>query len=255
MRVKKLFLSTIVFILLMKILLMRFIQITLNIISIFFVLTILHSCDEPVEDDSKDFQQNLNSFNNTIDELDNTLDLMDSMQQKINDIEEQRALGKISDEDAILKLNHINNTLGRQIAQTSSTGSIVGIPVWAKQLGLTEPANMSFDRDYSQSTSENNNSEGFNSIILVYKGNYEEAIKQAGIIAQKANIPMSQDYKDALILSKEYDIETIKGASYMNFEFGSDNNPRYNISITVDDNGTLTINATDTYALMKQLQE
>jgi len=41
----------------------------------------------------------------------------------------------------------------------------------------------------------------------------------------------------------------------MNFDFGSDNNPRYNISITVDDYGTLTINATDSYALMQQLNE
>lgn len=239
----------------MKILLMKLINITTNIISVFLSLALLSSCDEPEENDGKDFQQNLSSFNNTMSELDNTMDLMDSMQLKMDNIEEDRALGKISDDDAILKLNQINITLGRQIAKTSNTGSVAGIPAWAKQLGLSEPANMSFDKDYSQSTSENNKNEGFNSVILIYKGNYEESIKQAGIIAQKANIPMSQDYKDALVLSKEYNIETIKGASYMNFDFGSDKNPRYNISITVDDFGTLTINATDTYALMKQLKE
>jgi len=239
----------------MKILLMKLINITSNIISVFFVLVLLTSCDEPEKKDGKNFQENLSSFNSTMSELDNTMDLMDSMQQEIDNIEEERALGNISDEDAILKLNQINNTLGRQIAKTSNTGSINGIPTWATQLGLTEPTNMSFDSDYSQFTSENNENEGFNSVILVYKGNYEEAIKQAGIIAQKANIPMSQDYKDALLLSREYNIETIKGASYMNFNFGSDNNPRYNISITVDDFGTLTINATDTYALMNQLSE
>ena len=114
---------------------------------------------------------------------------------------------------------------------------------------------MVLDKDYSQTTSENNDNEGFNSITLVYHGNYDVAMKQSEIIAKKARIPISKDYEDAMILSQKYDIETIKGASYLNFELGSDDNPRYNISITVKDDGTLTINATDTYALMKQLEE
>lgn len=224
---------------------------------LYFIIVslLLHSCDEPETKDNKDFQQNLSSFNNTLDKLDSTFNLMDELQKEVDKVEEERVLGKISDEEAIEKLNQINNTLGRQIAKTSNFHPVNGLPTWAKQLGLTEPIGLELDKDYSQSTSENNDIEGFNSIILVYRGNYDEAILQAGIIAEKANIPMSQDYKDALILSRKYNIETIKGASYMNFDIGSDDNPRYNISITVDNDGTLLINATDTYALMKQLDE
>lgn len=216
---------------------------------------LLHSCDGPETNENKDFQQNLSSFNSTINKVDSTFKLMDIMQQKVEDVERERALGEISDEEAIEKLNHIHNTLGRQIASTSNVRPVNGLPAWARQLKLSEPTGMELDRDYSQATSENNDDEGFNSIILIYRGNYDAAITQAGIIAEKANIPMSQDYKDALMLSRKYDIESIKGASYMNFEIGSDNNPKYNISITVDDDGTLTINATDTDALMKQLGE
>ncbi len=244
----------VIFILLMKILLMNFTRILLATFYIVSACILLYSCDEPENDkDGKDFKKNLSSFNNTMSNLDNTLDLMDSMQQSIESVEENRALGIIDDDEAIRQLNQINNTLAKQITHSSNVAAIKGIPDWAKQLGLTEPINMTFDNELSQSTSEGNQNEGFNSIILVYNGSYEEAIKQAGIIAQKANIPMSQDYKDALVLSHDYNIETIKGASYMNFEFGSNNNPQHNISITVDDFGTLTINVTDTYALIEQL--
>ena len=234
---------------------MRTHSLTTSVFYLIVVSLLLQSCNEPVKNEEKVFQQNLSSFNTTINKLDSTLDLIDSMQLKVEEVEEQRVLGKISDEEAINRLNQINNTLGRQIAKTSNFHPVRGLPVWALQLGLSEPTGMVLDKDYSQSTSKDNDNEGFNSIILVYHGNYDVAIKQAGIIASKANIPMSQDYKDALNLSKKYNIETIKGASYMNFELGSDDNPRYNISITVTDDGTLTINATDNFALMQQLDE
>ena len=219
------------------------------------LLILLNSCDEPPEDNGKDFQQNLSTFTSKMDKVDSTLDLIDQMQQDIDQVEEERASGSITDEEALEKLNLINNTIGRQIAKKANNHPLNGLPRWARKFDLTEPIGLIFDEDFSQSTSEDNENEGFNSVIMVYRGNYELAMKQAEIIAKKANIPMSQDYKDALKLSRDYGIETIKGASYMNFKIGAENNPQYNISITVDDDGTLTINATDTEALFKQLDE
>lgn len=216
-------------------------------------LIISTSCDEIPEENEKGFQENLTSFTSSIDKVDSTLDLMDKMERDIDKIEEERALGIISDDEAIEKLNEINNTLGRQIAKTTNNNSVIGLPRWARKLGLTEPMGLVFDNDFSQATSERNEIEGFNSVILVYHGNYNTSMNQAAIIAKKANIPLSQDYKDAIKLKEEYGVETIKGASYMNFEIGADNNPQYNISITVDNDGTLTINATDTEALFRQI--
>ncbi len=227
-------------------------QISIYFFSFCILLISLQSCDEVPKDEGKDFQQNLSSFTSTMDKVDSTLDLMDQMQEEVSKIEQDRDLGLISDEEAIEKLNEINNSLGRKIAKTNDN-SVTGLPRWARRLGLTEPVGLVYDQDFSQSTSERNEIEGFNSVILVYKGSYELAMQQAAIIAKTANIPLSQDYKDAIQLKKEYGIETIKGASYMNFTIGADNNPRYNISITVDDDGTLTINATDNDALMQQL--
>lgn len=234
---------------------MHFKSLNLYFLCLIVITLILMSCDEAETKKSKDFQQNLNSFNSTMTKLDSTFDLMDSMQMEVDKVEEARALGKITDSEAVDKLNQINNTLGRKIAKTSNFHPINGLPAWAKQLGLSEPVGMELDKDYSQTTSENNDNEGFNSVTLVYHGNYDVAMKQSEIIAKKARIPISKDYEDAMILSEKYNIETIKGASYLNFELGSNDNPRYNISITVKDDGTLTINATDTQALMIQLDE
>jgi len=219
------------------------------------ILLLIYSCDEPESKDDKIFQENLNSFNNRMSKLDSTLALMEELQNEVDKVEKDKALGKISEAEANAKLNQINNSLGRELSRVSKTNPVNGLPTWAKQLGLTEPTGMILDGDFCQTTSENNKTEGFNSVMLVYNGEYNHAISQAGIIADKAGIPMSQAYKDALILSQEYDIESIKGASYMNFEIGSDNNPKYNISITVDDNGTLSINATDTDALIRELED
>ncbi len=234
---------------------MKFPPLKFSLVLVVIVSLIINSCDEPTKKDDKDFQQNLSSFNNTMTNLDDALNLMDSMQQKVDNIKRARDLGEISDDEASSKLEQVNNAIGRKIAKTYNTAPLVGIPTWAAKLGLSQPTNMVFDKDYSQSTSESNKSEGFNSILLVYHGNYNVAIRQAAIIAKKANIPMSKDYKDALALSREYDIETIKGASYINFEFGSKNNPRYSTSITVDENGTLTINVTDTQEFVERLKE
>lgn len=228
-----------------------------GVLSAFLLAILFVSCDYVPEDEKKekDFQQNLNSFTTTIDKVDSTLDLMDEMQNDIDRIEADRAAGRITDAEAIAELNKINNTLGRQIARKTNNKNVIGLPNWAKRLGLTEPVGLAFDSDFSQSTSENNPGEGFNSVILVYRGDYKYSMKQAEQIAQKAGIPLSQDYKDAIKLKEEYGIETILGASYMNFKIGADDNPKYNISITVDNDGTLTINATDTEALLNQLDQ
>ncbi len=226
------------------------------VLLVFLVLFGLHSCDDiPGENENvgQKFNENLDEFTNSIDKVDSTLDLMDKLQKDIDQIEEDRQLGHITDDEAIERLNKINNTLGRKIAKQTNTKPTVGLPRWAIKLGLTEPQGMAFDQDFSQSTSERDPVEGFNSVILVYRGEYNHAMQQAELIAKKAGIPLSQDYKDAIKLKEEYGIETIKGASYMNFEIGAENNPQYNISITVDDDGTLTINATDYDAFLNQM--
>lgn len=115
---------------------------------------------------------------------------------------------------------------------------------------------MVLDSDYSQVTSETNPDEGFNSLLMVYKGNYDTAMKQAAIIAARARIPMTPEYRTILEMNAHSSKEDmIKGVAYMNFEPGAPNQPRYAIAITVSNKGVLTISATDTKKMEQQLQE
>ncbi len=222
-----------------------------------FLLTLIvllgFSCHEqPEKTETDKFEQELQNFNQTMGELGQTMDMMDAMQQEVDMVEQQRSEGQISDEQADKLLNEIKQTYGRAIARRSKSNPASGLPTWARELGLTEPAGLMLDPDYSQMTSADNPSEGFNSIMLVYSGSYQTAMAEAERIAKTAGIPISKDYEQAIELSQTYSSTPIKGIAYMNFDpFISDND--VNISITVDEEGMLTISAVDIRQMKRQV--
>ncbi len=216
---------------------------------------LLSSCDFSEDAGDRSFNQNLQSFNNSINKVDSAIVLIDQMQNELNQIDEQQELGKMEDIEAKTEKDKIRSDFGRRIAQNSNLKPVTGLPGWALRLGLTEPHGMKLDMTFSQATSETNPNEGYNSVILVYRGTYDQAMKQAQLIAAQASIPMSKDFEDAQKLAREYDIATLKGMAYMNFEIGSANLPHYSIAITVDEDGILTISATDTDKFNEQLNE
>ncbi len=213
------------------------------------------ACEENRSDEKEAFNDNLDSFNQTIDKVDKTMDVVDLMQADVEKVENDRVMGKIDDEEAVRRLEAINNKYSRTIAKLANDNPVVSLPVWATRLGLTEPTGLQLDRDFSQSTSENNPDEGFNSVVLVYRGDYNQAMDQAKLIAERAGIPLSSDYEAARQLSEKYGTESIKGAAYLNFELGSEIHPKYNIAITVDEDGLLTITATDAKKLSEQFSQ
>jgi hypothetical protein len=78
-------------------------------------------------------------------------------------------------------------------------------------------------------------------------------MNEASRIARAAGIPLSKDYKQAVELAKTYSTTPIKGVAYMNFDpFVSDAD--FNISITVDETGMLTISAVDVAQMKKQFE-
>ncbi len=206
-------------------------------------------------DDSKKFDVKLNKFERSIKKVDKTMRLMDDMDTKIAAVKKQRDAGKISDQEAQRRIDAINKTLGREVAHTTNKHPATDLPAWAKSLGLTLPQGLQLDKDFSQVTAENNPGEGFNSVTLVYHGPYLKAMQQASIIAGRARIPLAKEYKSAFEMKQKYGDEIIKGAVYMNFDLGAAQNPRYNIAITVDESGTLTISATDSKRMREQLQK
>lgn len=107
---------------------------------------------------------------------------------------------------------------------------------------------MVYNTNNSFQTREANVSEGFNSILFVYKGSYKLALNEARRIAKEANIPMSENYQKVQELSKKLgkEIEGLKGMTYMNYRFDKKNDgQKYHISINVDEHGKLTLKVVD----------
>jgi hypothetical protein len=219
-----------------------------------FTISLLTTgCQEPETTQTEIFESDLRSFNQTMDKLNESMDLMDAMEYEIQQIELEAARGDISEAEAGRRVNQVKNTYGRALSRKSNINPALGLPEWARALGLSEPRGMVLDADYSQMTSAMNPNEGFNSVLLVYTGNYNHAMAEAKRIAELAQIPLSKDYQLAVELAKTYSSTPIRGVAYMNFDpFVRDND--YNISITVDDDGMLTLSVVDVEQMRLQFE-
>lgn len=216
-------------------------------------LLLLASCLPEEKSETEKFEKELNTFNESMESIGQTMDLVDAMQAEVDRIERSRELGELTDEEADAQLNEVKETFGRVIARRSNINPATTLPDWALALGLSEPVGLMLDKDFSQLTSINNPEEGFNSVLLVYNGDYEKAMAEATRIARQADIPLSKDYKQAVELAKTYSTTPIMGVAYMNFDpFVSDAD--FNISITVDETGMLTISAVDVAQMRKQFE-
>lgn len=219
-------------------------------ISVMFLVT---ACLPEEKSESEKFENQLESFNQSMENIGQTMDMVDAMQAEIETIERKRALGEITDNEADKQLNEVKETYGRVIARRSNINPATALPDWARKLGLSEPTGLTLDSDYSQHTSVNNADEGFNSVLLVYYGDYNAAMREAKRIADAAKIPLSKDYKQAVELAKTYSSAPIRGIAFMNFDpFVSDAD--FNISITVDETGMLTISAVNVSQMKRQFQ-
>lgn len=212
------------------------------------------SCGSPHSNPKKKFDVRLNKFNRSLQKADKTMDMMDDRASRKAKVQEAYRQGKITEAEAQRRLAAIDNQYNRKVAANSGVAHKTGLPGWAKALGLTEPKNMILDKALSQVTNEDKREGGFNSLTLVYKGSYKQAMEQAEKVAAAAGIPLTPEYKTAMEMKRKYGDDILKGAVYMNFELGAKNNPKYNIAITVDDKGVLTISATDAVKMDREMK-
>ncbi len=217
-------------------------------------LVLLFSCEPPKqESETERFERELKSFNNQMDNLGQQMELLEAMQTELDELEKQRATGDISDEEFKRKTAMVKDTYGRALAKREPQRNFSGLPNWAIELGLSLPNGMQLDQAFSQVTSVNNPDEGFNSILLVFNGDYKTAMQEAARIAKQARVPISKDFEEARAIAEKYSSNPLKGITYMNFEpFKKD--AAVNISITVDETGVLTISAVDVQQMNRQLE-
>jgi hypothetical protein len=231
-------------------LLKRFAYFSVILTTSFFLFLI--SCEAPKEESQTEkFEKDLQSFNKRMDNIGQTIDILDAMQTELDQLESLRANGKISESEYNTRSNEVKDTYGRAMARKDNLQPANGLPQWAMNIGLTEPTGLILDAEYSQITTVENKEEGFNSVLLVYTGSYDLAMKEATRIARQAGIPLSKDFIQAKELSETYNTTPVKGIAYMNFDPFIKDAP-INISITVDETGMLTISAVDVEQMRRQ---
>lgn len=217
------------------------------------IIMMLNACEPPrQESETERFERELKSFNNQMDNLGQQMELLEAMQSELDALEKQRATGELSDEEFKRKTSMVKDTYGRALVKREPQQNFAGLPGWAIELGLSMPNGMQLDQAFSQVTSASNPDEGFNSILLVFNGDYQTAMQEAMRIARQARIPLSKDFEEAREIAEKYGSSPLKGIAYMNFEPFKKDAP-VNISITVDETGVLTISAVDVQQMNRQL--
>ena len=167
-------------------------------------------------------------------------DLIDQLQQKYVDLTDTT------------QKNIENQFITIQKAFDKQSITFYWLPLRAKKLWMIEPTWMDFDKMLSKQTYTSDN--GYTSTILVYKWDYAVAIQQAKLIAQNAHLYVSKDFQQAQSLAKVGDVNYISGLDieglskwivYVNHEL-LDTNMDNLLSVSVDQEGTLIIEATKT---------
>lgn len=219
-----------------------------TIVLYFVAAAIIFSSCRPKEEKTGEevFEEQMDSFSKSMKDIDKTMDLVSLLNRKIEEIEEKVERGELTREQGNQLVEELNKTYRREIAKRSNIHPAKKLPDWAKALGLSEPTGMWQDQDFSSYTSVNNPEENYNSIKMIYRGEYQQALEQAALIAEKAGIPLSKEYADAYQRAEKYPsvLEQIKGIAFVNYDHET-KNLKYKISVSVDENGTLTIYAID----------
>ena len=142
------------------------------------------------------------------------------------------------------------NTIEKVFETKSIT--LYTLPLRARRLWMTTPKWMQLEKTLSKIASVNVS--GYSSTILVYTWNYIIAMQQAKLIADKAHLFVTKNFQQAQALAKVGNIDYISGLDvsglakwivYVNHEL-LDTKIANLLSVSVDQDGTLTIETTKT---------
>jgi len=166
--------------------------------------------------------------------------LVEQLQQKYLDL-----IVDTADNDIENTFDGIQKTFDKQLIP------IYWLPLWAKKLWMVQPTWMQLDTLSSKYITTNDS--GYSSTTLVYNWDYTLALQQAEIIAKKANLSVSKNYQQAQALAKIGDVDYISGLDLGNVSewivYGNhellDTNIDNLLSVSVDQKGTLTLEATE----------
>jgi hypothetical protein len=167
-----------------------------------------------------------------------------NFEKRLQTLEDDLASGLITRHE----YDSVTDLLKVQVAQSKALQSDDQIPNripdWVVKLGINEPDGLTFDPVFSDFTSVNNPTEGFNSVSLVYNGSYDKAVEEATKIAATAKLSVG-----GVFIAKGNPVKTVlpdknSGICYMNYSLGN-TSQNFLISVQVEPSGRLTIMVTD----------
>lgn len=200
-------------------------------LSIIFMVLIFSGCMQP------DSKRKLKS--------DDRIEVPEMLKNEAAEIEEKYENREISLGQYKLQMVELLDEAERLQLRMDNLSEADYLPEWAVDVGLSIPKGLKIVPEFSHMTSQNDRSEMFNSITLVYEGDYETAMAEAKRIAESANIPLSTSWQKNMEMSKKLGNPVPKGISYMNYDFGMDQDVKYLMVVEVDPTGKLTISAAD----------
>lgn len=160
--------------------------------------------------------------------------------------------------DSVQDLNNlaIQKDLQQQIDDLESQKTDFSFPSWVSELNISEPQGMILNQEDSYKTTEA--VEWFNSIHFVYQWDYDNSMQQAELIANNADIPVSEEFKMAQDLIDNMQVDTeqmkellgdMKWIVYTNYSLLESSNEDFSKAISVNEDGSLEIDVTDMIAM------
>jgi hypothetical protein len=196
--------------------------------------------EKSVEELVKEFEEEMKKESDS----DNAMTAEEQLNYRIEMIKSRMSKGMISQEEA----GELIQRTKRRIKNNANNEIESEIPIWLSDLGFSSPIGLKYVEDKSFITEESDERYGYNSVFLIYNGNYSTAMKEALRIARDAEIPLSESCQKAKDIADQlgHAIEGVKGVTYMNYKFGDRNfSKKYKISISVDESGNLKIRVVD----------
>jgi hypothetical protein len=175
-----------------------------------------------------------------------------NFEKRLQLLEDKLASGDITRPEYDSLTDQLRLQIKRSEALQNESHNPDKMPTWVSNLGIREPDGMKFDQVFSNYTSVDNPSEGFNSISLVYTGPYETAIDEASKIAAAAKLSAGGVFKAKGGPVRKYVPRNNMPVSYLNYSLDKTNQD-FLISLQVEPSGNLTIMVTDNKQLNARL--
>jgi hypothetical protein len=175
-----------------------------------------------------------------------------NFENRLQSLEDDLVKGKITRQQYDSLADLLGMQKKRSLALLDESHNPDKMPDWVTKLGIDEPEGMKFDQVFSNYTSIDDPTEGFNSVSLVYKGSYDKAIAEAARIAANAKLSVGGVFRAKGSPAINTARNNNGGISYLNYSLGNTEQD-FLISVQVEPSGRMIIMVTDNKQLNERL--